>query len=153
MSFFLSHYCLRKTLKILAVTCNPSNTIRFINLQSQHFSLSFYNYLTNVIAFCKICVSPLWYKMTLLTVVTSQKCWIWLGRRMCDKCLLHIVYIFKRILQSLAAAAAIFRVICCFKHNSNDVFIPESHLVSDYSLCCLGFQSLLFPNVLFQTII
>lgn len=41
MSFFLSHYCLRKTLKILAVTCNPSNTIRFINLQSQHFSLSF----------------------------------------------------------------------------------------------------------------
>lgn len=29
MSFFLSHYCLHKTLKIVAVTCNPSNTIRF----------------------------------------------------------------------------------------------------------------------------
>lgn len=50
MSFFLSHYCLRKTLKILAVTCNPSNTIRFINLQSQHFSLSF--------TLFKLCFSP-----------------------------------------------------------------------------------------------
>lgn len=50
MSFFLSHYCLHKTVKIVAVTCNPSNTIRFINLQSQHFSLSF--------TLFKLCFSP-----------------------------------------------------------------------------------------------
>ena len=50
MSCFLSHYCLHKTFKIVAVTCNPSNTIRFISLQSQHFSLCF--------TLFKLCFSP-----------------------------------------------------------------------------------------------
>lgn len=75
-------------------------------------------------------------KMTLLAVVTSQVLDMAGKSRMSRQMSVAYVYIFKHAFFRLIAAycAALLRVICCFKHNSNDVFIPESHLVSDYSL-------------------
>lgn len=66
--------------------------ILFVFNNSQYFSLPFQNYLTNLIVLCKICISPLWQKMILLTMVTSQKCWIWEDGCVTNVCCILCIY-------------------------------------------------------------